>query len=182
MPLREHWSILRGNGIISTFLPLLLMMVKGTNMSPTVVSFVSAETEKKVLPYTNKKSPGQSQNLVSTRIYRDIPEPNDDWSPQRLLHIFCDINEHTVHGVDWRYLQNNLKLVWLSDSFRAGNIKIFRLIFWFRCYWLSTNRTSESWVNVHIVLVLRYNYLRFFHLHAWVIMNLIKFWSDLRFR
>ena len=36
---------MKKNGIISTFLGLLSMMVKGTNMGPTVVRFASAGAE-----------------------------------------------------------------------------------------------------------------------------------------
>ena len=46
--LREHRSIIRRNGIISTSQGLLLMMVKGTNMGPTVVSFALAGAETNV--------------------------------------------------------------------------------------------------------------------------------------
>ena len=49
MLLREHWSILRRNWIISTSQGLLLMIVKGTNTGPTVVSFALAGAETNVL-------------------------------------------------------------------------------------------------------------------------------------
>ena len=49
MFLREQWSILKRNGIIYTFQGLLLMMVKGNNRSPTMISFASTGTERRVL-------------------------------------------------------------------------------------------------------------------------------------